>query len=316
MRTKLYLLTILRNLNERSKQAIASRQPRVRTIKRQYQESLTALRRSASQKSDTAIVIHLFFPETWETICSHLSVLKAREYDLYISLPHQHANFAKTIKKQYPAAQIVGLPNHGRDVLPFLTIAGLLQSLGYSYILKIHSKKSTHRTDGERWLNTILANLLPHEPKLINLLFETLAQPSTGIIGPSGEYLPLTINFEANGSHMTSILNKLYSKPQTHQTLQTNRPEFGFFAGTMFWARLDALYPILNQHYDAGYFELEKGQIDGTFAHAMERIFCLVPELNNKNLFAINAKGIKRLSYKSTNIPDWSEVYIGPNAKT
>jgi lipopolysaccharide biosynthesis protein len=48
-----------------------------------------------------------------------------------------------------------------------------------------------------------------------------------------------------------------------------------FISGSMFWARLDALTPILDAHLDESEFEPEGGQIDGTFAHALERAFAL-----------------------------------------
>jgi lipopolysaccharide biosynthesis protein len=44
----------------------------------------------------------------------------------------------------------------------------------------------------------------------------------------------------------------------------------------MFWARLDALRPLLDLHPDEADFEGEAGQLAGTMAHAIERFMTLV----------------------------------------
>jgi lipopolysaccharide biosynthesis protein len=54
----------------------------------------------------------------------------------------------------------------------------------------------------------------------------------------------------------------------------TSSWESGFFAGTMFWVRLEALRPLMDAHLGEWQFETEGGQIDGTLSHAVERIFC------------------------------------------
>jgi len=111
---------------------------------------------------------------------------------------------------------------------------------------------------------------------------------------------------------MTKILSTTYDSQTAYQVLQLERNEHGFFAGTMFWARLDSLRPILSKNWAPSNFEKENGQIDGTFAHAMERVFSLVPQIEGKDLIGISSKAVNKLKYKTTNIPDWSNVYIGP----
>lgn len=46
-----------------------------------------------------------------------------------------------------------------------------------------------------------------------------------------------------------------------------------FFAGSMFWGNLNAFNEILDMNFQDCDFEDELGQIDGTMAHTLERLF-------------------------------------------
>ena len=104
---------------------------------------------------------------------------------------------------------------------------------------------------------------------------------------------------------MTDVVSKLFSKDMAHEALQENRAEYGFFGGTMFWVNVESVRGLLG--YGASSFEPEAGQIDGTFAHALERLFCVVPEIEKKDLYHSDGIRVAKRSYKSNNIPEWSE---------
>jgi lipopolysaccharide biosynthesis protein len=258
-----------------------------------------------NKKVKLAVIIHLFYVDNWELFNQKLSNLDGIEYDIFVTMPESNKYFVDEIFKTHPSATFIYVPNRGRDVLPFVKVAKVLIEHGYEYVLKFHSKRSTHWEGGQDWLESMLEQLLPESSVLIDRIQHILDQTETGIIGPSREYYPLTINFPANGPHMTRIVKKIYNEKVANDVLQQRRSEYGFFAGTMFWARLDAIEPLL-RYTKTRFFEKEKGQIDATYAHALERMFCIVPEIEHKNMYVLNDSGIQSRKYKSDNIPLWS----------
>lgn len=267
------------------------------------------------KKTVVAVVVHLYYIDSWESISEKLKMIATFPFDIFVSLPSQSIDFKQTIQKTFPNAFVYESPNRGRDVLPFIAIANALYAKGYKHVLKLHSKKSTHRNDGDDWMSTILDALIPSQPTLQTGIIEALKDSKTGLIGPKGQYVSLRVNFEANGTHMTNIVKKIYSKQQAHDILQVNREVYGFFAGTMFWVNLESIKPLMSKIATVRRFETEAGQIDATFAHALERLFCVIPEIEGKTIYEVDANGLGAIDYSSGIIPDWSNVYIGPQPK-
>lgn len=280
-------------------------------IKKQYKTNAKEIRKINPQPgTEIIVIIHLYYIEAWSLLKSALESL-TKPFDLFITLPKERIGFTEEILKDYNNAHVLEAPNRGRDVLPFLQFAQELNGLGYKYVLKIHSKRSPHRRDGDKWFEELISSLLPRDHKVLKELMEILEKEETGIIGPKGQYISLIVNFPSNGPRIAEAISNIYSPKITNRLIR-NRRQYGFFAGTMFWARLDALKPILDRRFKISRFDAEKGQIDATFAHALERVFCLVPQIQNKNLYEIAPTGLEKIDYKTTNIPDWSNVYIGP----
>jgi len=258
----------------------------------------------------TAVIIHLFYPEMWNYIAKKIELIP-EPYDIFITTTYQKQDLVKKVTTGYDVT-IVACENRGRDVLPFLKCLNMIKDLGYSNVLKLHSKKSPHRTDGDRWANSMIASLLPSKRVICDSL-NILKRNNTGIIGPANEYLKLSVNFEANGAHLEYIIRRAYSGVVARSTLHTNRSDYGFFAGSMFWARYDTLALLLkNGFYSESYYEREASQIDGTFAHALERAFSLLPEIEGREMYEMDNRRVKRINFASGSVPDWSDVYAGP----
>jgi len=164
--------------------------------------------------------------------------------------------------------EVVVYPNHGRDILPFLQVAERLYQEGEQVVLKLHTKRSTHRRDGEDWRRELTGRLLAADRA--SRIFDAFVQdPSLGLVAPEGHVQRLDYYWGANERNVGALLARigLPAPDIDHDT---------FVAGSMFWVRLSALRPLLDAHLYRSLFEHEAGQVDGTQAHAIERIVSLV----------------------------------------
>jgi lipopolysaccharide biosynthesis protein len=187
-------------------------------------------------------------------------------------------------------------PNKGRDVLPFLVTAKMLQRAGtYEYFLKLHSKKSLHRSDGNEWLKSLLNELIPDDSVPI---IHTLERSDTGSIGPESHVVSLTRYLHPNRENIEKILRKLIDKRRTKYIVD-RASLYPFFGGTMLWARLDFVEPVINKSLASIKFEKEKGQVDGTIAHALERVFGgLLHEVTKRKMYTVGKSGVQKLPEK------------------
>ncbi|MCR6686489.1 glycoside hydrolase family 99-like domain-containing protein [Pseudoxanthomonas sp.] len=189
------------------------------------------------------------------------------EFDLWITTTDElRPRVQATLAAHGLQARILAGPNHGRDILPFLRAAGELLDAGTGIVLKLHTKKSHHRDDGDRWRRELLERLLApaRAPRILEAMRE---RPQLGLVVPEGHLLGLDAHMGGNRAGVDYLSRRL--------GLREADADARFVSGSMFWARLEALRPLLDAHLDEWEFEPEQGQIDGTLAHAVERVFAL-----------------------------------------
>lgn len=209
------------------------------------------------------VVIHAWYVEVLDTI---FDALKASGIDwrIVITTAHERAHEVRArVATSGLTADVEAFENHGRDILPFLRIANRLLDEGVETVLKLHTKRSTHRDDGEAWRASLLKDLL--SPGRARAVLEGFAQDGKlGLVAAAGQLPHVSEYWGANFEAFDYLITRLgLAAPDT---------DLRFPAGSMFWCRLEALRPLLDAHLSESDFETESGQIDGTLAHAIERV--------------------------------------------
>jgi len=220
-----------------------------------------------------AVVCHLFHEDLAGEIRRYLSNIPF-PFDLYISTD-------TIFKRQVIAAAFTGfgpgsleirvLPNRGRDIAPKLIGFADIYP-GYTYVLHLHSKHSSHAGVLEHWRGYLLETLLS-SPEVVRSIFAALEhQNDLGIIAPQ-HFEPVRhwINWGGNFPIAQQLAERMGIALSSDQILD-------FPSGSMFWARSAALQPLLDAQLQISDFAPESGQIDATLAHAIERLYYHVCE--------------------------------------
>jgi hypothetical protein len=123
--------------------------------------------------------------------------------------------------------------------------------------------------------------------------------PSVGLVGPEGHFVSMKAHYGANEERVL-VLGRRLGLSENAISQQ------GFFAGSMFAARVSAIKPLLEFGFEDSDFESEQGQRDGTLAHALERIFSLSVHAAGMRIVAIDeSSNIARNKYpfaKTSNV--------------
>jgi len=218
--------------------------------------------------SPLAIVIHAFYEEVFKEILDYLGQLRAASFRLYVTCPPDRMeSVGDRLAASGYGYSLLPVANRGRDVLPFLRILPQVVAAGHEFLIKVHTKKSTHRVDGDVWRSDLFNKLLGDVA-----VGEALAclrnSPGIGILGPAGHVVPMSFYWGSNAATVERVASRLGIEQAALGRLQ-------FVAGTMFFARAKALLPLMNLALGEDDFEEERGQVDGTLAHALERLMAV-----------------------------------------
>ncbi|HEV7122500.1 MAG TPA: glycoside hydrolase family 99-like domain-containing protein [Rhodanobacter sp.] len=209
-------------------------------------------------------VLHVWYLDVLDEMAAALAE-SGQPWRVVITTPHELADAVGARCRMLGLdADIEAFDNRGRDILPFLQVANRLLDEGVDLVLKLHTKRSVHRRDGEQWRNELFQRLAA-PARATNVLAAFRERPSLGMAYAEGHRQRLDYYWGANQDNVRALATRLgIPEPRPEQD--------SFVAGSMFWARLAALRPLLDAHLEASAFEPETGQTDGTLAHAVERI--------------------------------------------
>ncbi|MEL6646255.1 MAG: rhamnan synthesis F family protein [Pseudomonadota bacterium] len=212
-----------------------------------------------------AVVVHVFYLEVWDKFAAHLAAIEL-DLDVIVTLPDTpDFDHSADAIAQGPlhVAHIQRQPNVGRDILAFLNLVNSGALSRYEAVCKLHTKKSPHLVDGDVWRQELLNGLLPMQGAT-KLAEAFVADPGAQMLVPDP--------FLYRGDKWWSINKPVAEHLVEGMDLTLGHHELEFAAGSMFWLKPKLLEEIRSLGFRADQFVLERGQLDGTTAHAFERL--------------------------------------------
>jgi hypothetical protein len=222
-----------------------------------------------------ALLIHGFYLDRLEEMLAPLLPVQQGDdvclpIDLYVSTPlGQLPQTAWLLQRLgWQRVQLFGVDNRGRDVAPFLLhLLPAALAIGHQRFVKVHTKRSPHLADGDRWAAHLIGSLLT--PEALSTIDAVLEQdPSLALLAPAGTLLPMSLHLDRNVDAIHAAMAGL--RQDGSWALDQD-----FIGGSMMAGRLQAIAPWLKMVRDLDSFEIEQGQADGTVAHGLERTLCL-----------------------------------------
>lgn len=241
-----------------------------------------------------ALLVHLYHLELLEPMLQQLGDGERPALDLYVSTPagQAQATAERLQALGWQRVWIVEVPNRGRDLAPFLLeLLPRALAQGHPWLVKLHTKRSSHLKDGEPWAQHLWRALASSEA-LLEIDEQFRLKPRLGLLAPPGTLLPTGISLHHNDRHLLSLLRRAGLAPQ--KWLQ--QP---FVAGSMFAARSETLRPLLALQLGLDQFEPEQGHLDGDLAHALERLIApLALEMGHRvQVLAGSGEAVPRFGY-------------------
>jgi lipopolysaccharide biosynthesis protein len=149
--------------------------------------------------------------------------------------------------------------NVGRDVLPFLQLLAFADLSIYQHFIKIHTKRSSHLSNGDKWFSRNVEVLIG-DKRMTERIFDLIDPSRPGIYGL--ECKPLRDHYRSNRHWLKFLL------PDRHCYSNAR-----FIPGTMFAGSAEFLRRLAALNLHLHHFEGERGQLDGCLIHALERYF-------------------------------------------
>lgn len=214
---------------------------------------------------DAMVVVHAHFVEALPPILDRVMALRAATHaqlPLLITVTAERFDAVRElVQAARMEAELIPVENRGRDILPFLTLAREGRLAHARVILKLHTKRSPHRADGEAWRDALVNGLT--DPDTFHAVLvraksgsEFVAVPRHYIFGPRdwGRNVRLTGDLCAQ----LGIARLPF--------------RFTFAAGTMFWISSGLVARFAQVPVQVSDFEPEPLPLDGALPHALERV--------------------------------------------
>jgi len=216
-----------------------------------------------------AVVLHLFYTEMWPEFRAVLSAIP-ESFDLFVTLSIGYSEQAADwIREDFPNAYIFAFPNRGRDVFPFVALINSRVLFGYELVCKLHTKLSVHREDGDSWRRALAEALLGDRYNVARITTAFDSDPHLGVVVADGNVAGRDpAEWAANLCRANELLGSIRFPAATDGVT--------FPSGSMYWVRPFLLRQVAALNLTIDDFEPEPLELDGTTAHALERIIGVI----------------------------------------
>ena len=230
--------------------------------------------------SSVSLVVHLhvFYPDLMPEVMKRMERIPV-PFTLLVSVPDGARVEDEDVEKTFRALsnvqeiKIKHTPNRGRDIAPMLcSFAEEIQQ--HEVLLHLHTKKSPHHKEElEGWLTFILEHLLPSRAGVTAIL--SRLQSDAGMVIPP-DFVFRSLEDDSWGVPQNIVVaQEVADRAGLNVCLRKEFPSIVFPQGGMLWARTDYLKRLFDMSLRYEDFPEEPIGVDGTIAHALERLYCL-----------------------------------------
>lgn len=214
-----------------------------------------------------AVHVHVFYPELLPRILAALDCI-ALPFDLFVSVP-EGVSVPRELKGRSQCV-VERCPNRGRDIAPLVCAFGK-RLAAYDVVAHFHTKKSAHVVDRPDWLGHVIASLLGGRERVNGVLH--MLGNGYGMVAAS-DYVPVPED-PTGWMRNLSYAEDVVRRSGLDVDLRRDYTPVFFPQGSMFWARGDFLRRFFALPLTFDDFPAEPIGVDGSLAHALERLFFL-----------------------------------------
>ncbi|MBU3076993.1 glycosyltransferase [Sphingomonas quercus] len=225
-----------------------------------------------------AIHLHLFYPDVAIELIGRVARLGRPDIAVLAThcgpLDPAVARALETL----PAVRTIETPNLGWDIGPLLHVLPQLRDLGVEAVAHLHTKKGDSGYAPE-WRAMAYEGTIADAALVERIIAAFADDADLALVGARALYKSAASHQFRNAELLAELAPRLlapYYPPA----------DWGFFAGTFFWARLGLLERLI-PFGDFG----EGGERDGTLAHALERLIGLAPVAHGGRIGLVGEDG-------------------------
>jgi O-antigen biosynthesis protein len=227
-----------------------------------------------------AIHLHLFYADVARELIDRVARLGRADIDVLATFVGALDPAVDRALDKIPGRVVrIEVPNRGWDIGPLLHLLPLIREEGYRAVCHLHTKKGNSGYAAE-WRAIAYDGLIRDHRLVTRVLAAFESEPRLMLAGPAPLYKSAASHQFGNADILSQLAPKLMAPLYP-------LADWGFFAGTFFWARPDLLERVAG----LAEFEGHDAERDGTLAHAIERLIGLAPVAMDGEIGLVDEEG-------------------------